>query len=256
MLGLAANPSSAAAAVTCRGASAPGLPQAASAWRHLAHPTRLPPSLSPAEIGLTGAKLGCGEGGCGACTVMVSSAEPDGRLYHRSVNACLCPLYAVEGMHVVTVEGVGNTRDGMHPVQERLAKAHGSQCGFCTPGFVMSMVALLRAKAPEAPTEEEIEENLAGNLWWVAGWVAGACTCVSAASRGLPGLLPLLECWNARSLLPVAPCCPCLSCLSPSVRPSSLGGPPLLSALLCSPLVQPLHRLPANLGRLQGFCQG
>jgi xanthine dehydrogenase/oxidase len=104
---------------------------------------------------------------------MVSSAEPDGSLYHRSVNACLCPLYAVEGMHVVTVEGVGNTRDGMHPVQERLAKAHGSQCGFCTPGFVMSMVALLRAKAPEAPTEEEIEENLAGNLWCVAGWVGG-----------------------------------------------------------------------------------
>ena len=60
---------------------------------------------------------------------------------------------------------MGNPRDGLHPVQERLAKAHGSQCGFCTPGFVMSMVALLRGKAPEAPTEEDIEEALAGNLW-------------------------------------------------------------------------------------------
>lgn len=96
--------------------------------------------------------------------MLVSSFE-GGHLHHRSVNACLCPLYAIEGMHVVTVEGIGNTRDSMHPVQERLATAHGSQCGFCTPGFVMSMVALLRAKAPEAPTEEEIEENLAGNLW-------------------------------------------------------------------------------------------
>jgi xanthine dehydrogenase iron-sulfur cluster and FAD-binding subunit A len=61
--------------------------------------------------------------------------------------------------------GIGNKRDGLHPVQERLAKAHGSQCGFCTPGFIMSMYALLRSK-PDAPTEEEIEENLAGNLWY------------------------------------------------------------------------------------------
>lgn len=60
--------------------------------------------------------------------------------------------------------GIGNPRDGLHPVQERLAKAHGSQCGFCTPGFVMSMYSLLRSK-PEPPTEHEIEEALAGNLW-------------------------------------------------------------------------------------------
>lgn len=123
------------------------------------------PCTPKAELGFTGTKLGCGEGGCGACTVLLSSAEADGALHHRAVNACLCPLYAAEGCHVITVEGVGNPRDGLHPVQERLAKAHGSQCGFCTPGFVMSMVALLRSKAPEAPTEEEIEEALAGNLW-------------------------------------------------------------------------------------------
>lgn len=60
--------------------------------------------------------------------------------------------------------GIGNVRDGLHPVQERLALAHGSQCGFCTPGFVMSMYSLLRSK-PEAPTETDIEETLAGNLW-------------------------------------------------------------------------------------------
>ena len=62
--------------------------------------------------------------------------------------------------------GLGNPRNGLHPVQARLAKAHGSQCGFCTPGFVMSMYSLLRSK-PEAPTESEIEDNLAGNLWFV-----------------------------------------------------------------------------------------
>ena len=62
--------------------------------------------------------------------------------------------------------GIGNPRDGLHPVQERLAKAHGSQCGFCTPGFVMSMYSLLRARS-EAPTAEDIEDALAGNLWCV-----------------------------------------------------------------------------------------
>lgn len=61
--------------------------------------------MAAADVGLTGTKLGCGEGGCGACTVMVSSVGDDGQLLHRSVNACLCPLYAIEGMHVVTVEG-------------------------------------------------------------------------------------------------------------------------------------------------------
>eukprot|EP00884_Botryococcus_braunii_P020051 jgi/Botrbrau1/672/Bobra.0161s0055.1 len=121
------------------------------------------------ELGLTGTKVGCGEGGCGACTVMVSTVAEEGGLLHRSVNACLCPLYAVEGAHVVTVEGIGNKREGMHPVQERLSRAHGSQCGFCTPGFVMSMYALLRSKT-EPPSEEEIEENLAGNLCRCTGY--------------------------------------------------------------------------------------
>lgn len=71
-----------------------------------------------AEQGLTGTKLGCGEGGCGACTVMLSKKQgADAAVEHMSVNACLCPLYAAIGCHVVTVEGIGNPRDGLHPVQ-------------------------------------------------------------------------------------------------------------------------------------------
>ena len=101
---------------------------------------------------------------------MVSSLEPDGSLLHRSINACLCPIYAVEGQHVITVEGLGTVRGGLHPVQERLAKAHGSQCGFCTPGFVMSMYSLLRSKNGAPISEEEIEENLAGNLCRCTGY--------------------------------------------------------------------------------------
>ncbi|KAG1664510.1 hypothetical protein FOA52_007774 [Chlamydomonas sp. UWO 241] len=120
------------------------------------------------ERGLTGTKLGCGEGGCGACTVMLSHWE-GGKVHHRSVNACLCPLYAIDGMHVVTVEGIGNVREGLHPVQTALARGHGSQCGFCTPGFVMSMYALLRSST-EAPTEEEVEDALGGNLCRCTGY--------------------------------------------------------------------------------------
>ncbi|KAL8465182.1 hypothetical protein ACS0TY_034614 [Phlomoides rotata] len=122
------------------------------------------------DMGLTGTKLGCGEGGCGACTVMISYFDQNSKkCVHHAVNACLAPLYSVEGMHVITVEGIGNRKHGLHPIQESLANAHGSQCGFCTPGFVMSMYALLRSlKKP--PTKEDIEENLAGNLCRCTGY--------------------------------------------------------------------------------------
>ena len=118
--------------------------------------------------GLTGTKLGCGEGGCGACTVMISRRGPGGKVEHRAVNACLFPLYLAEGAHVVTVEGIGNPRDGLHPVQSALSQAHGSQCGFCTPGFVMSMHSL-RAENP-TPTAEQVEEILDGNLCRCTGY--------------------------------------------------------------------------------------
>ncbi|XP_071734841.1 xanthine dehydrogenase 1-like isoform X3 [Rutidosis leptorrhynchoides] len=122
------------------------------------------------DVGLTGTKLGCGEGGCGACTVMVSYFDHNSKkCVHQAINACLAPLYSVEGMHVLTAEGLGNRKFGLHPVQESLASRHGSQCGFCTPGFVMSMYALLRStKTP--PTEEQIEESLAGNLCRCTGY--------------------------------------------------------------------------------------
>ncbi|XAR60386.1 Xanthine dehydrogenase, partial [Bertholletia excelsa] len=120
--------------------------------------------------GLTGTKLGCGEGGCGACTVMVSCFDKNlKKCLHYAINACLAPLYSVEGMHVITVEGIGNHRHGLHPVQELLARSHGSQCGFCTPGFIMSMYALLRS-SQTPPCEEQIEESLAGNLCRCTGY--------------------------------------------------------------------------------------
>uniref|UniRef100_A0A0M3K673 Xanthine dehydrogenase (inferred by orthology to a D. melanogaster protein) n=1 Tax=Anisakis simplex TaxID=6269 RepID=A0A0M3K673_ANISI len=117
---------------------------------------------------LTGTKIGCNEGGCGACTVMISDVDPlDGKIRHYSANACLTPVCAVFGKAVTTVEGIGNT-SLLHPVQERLAKAHGSQCGFCTPGFIMAMYTLLRNNSH--PTIAEIDEAIQGNLCRCTGY--------------------------------------------------------------------------------------
>ncbi|XP_022116167.2 xanthine dehydrogenase [Pieris rapae] len=121
------------------------------------------------KLHLTGTKYGCGEGGCGACTVMISQYIRDlDRIKHFSVNACLMPLCAVHGMAVTTVEGIGSTEDKLHPVQERIAKAHGSQCGFCTPGIVMSMYALLRTK--NIIDYNDIDAALQGNLCRCTGY--------------------------------------------------------------------------------------
>ncbi|EHY58092.1 hypothetical protein HRR83_005050 [Exophiala dermatitidis] len=120
-------------------------------------------------IGLTGTKLGCAEGGCGACTVVVSQLNPTtGKIYHASVNACLAPLVSVDGKHVITVEGIGSSKSP-HAAQQRIAMASGSQCGFCTPGIVMSLYALLRNHGPE-PSEKEVEEAFDGNLCRCTGY--------------------------------------------------------------------------------------
>lgn len=121
------------------------------------------------KLRLCGTKLGCGEGGCGACTVMISRLDRrSNRIQHLAVNACLTPVCAMHGYAVTTVEGIGSTRTRLHPVQERLAKAHGSQCGFCTPGIVMSMYALLRNAAQ--PSMRDLEIAFQGNLCRCTGY--------------------------------------------------------------------------------------
>ncbi|KAF2636577.1 hypothetical protein P280DRAFT_552758 [Massarina eburnea CBS 473.64] len=132
-----------------------------------------------AQPNLKGTKLGCGEGGCGACTVVLQvpdSRDGKKRIKHLAVNACLFPLVGIDGKHVVTVEGIGNV-DRPHPLQERIAKMHGSQCGFCTPGIVMSLYAMVRnAYDPEtkrfslSERDIEMEGHLDGNLCRCTGY--------------------------------------------------------------------------------------
>ncbi|CAH0714490.1 unnamed protein product, partial [Brenthis ino] len=123
------------------------------------------------KLRLTGTKLGCAEGGCGACTVMISKySRKEKKIVHLAVNACLAPVCAMHGLAVTTIEGIGSTKTKLHPVQERLAKAHGSQCGFCTPGIVMSMYSLLRSCKKIKYSDMEVAFQ--GNLCRCTGYRA------------------------------------------------------------------------------------
>ncbi|XP_051167236.1 xanthine dehydrogenase [Leptopilina boulardi] len=123
------------------------------------------------KLGLCGTKLGCAEGGCGACTVMISKFNRvTEKPIHYAANACLTPVCAVHGLSITTVEGIGSIKTKLHPVQERIAKAHGSQCGFCTPGIVMSMYTLLRSMPK--PQIKDLEIAFQGNLCRCTGYRA------------------------------------------------------------------------------------
>jgi aerobic carbon-monoxide dehydrogenase small subunit len=122
------------------------------------------------ELGLTGTKEGCGEGECGACSVLL-----DGEL----VNSCLVPVAQVAGAEVATIEGVA--RDGeLHPMQRAFVEHGGAQCGICTPGMVMAALALL-ARNPR-PSEAEIRTGLAGNLCRCTGYMKIFDAVAAAAS--------------------------------------------------------------------------
>ncbi|XP_057601489.1 aldehyde oxidase 1 isoform X2 [Hippopotamus amphibius kiboko] len=128
------------------------------------------------KLRLTGTKYGCGGGGCGACTVMISRYNPiTKKIRHYPANACMIPICSLYGAAVTTVEGIGNTKIRLHPVQERIAKCHGTQCGFCTPGMVMSIYTLLR-NHPE-PTLSQLTDALGGNLCRCTGYrpIIDAC---------------------------------------------------------------------------------
>ena len=113
------------------------------------------------DLGLTGTHVGCEHGVCGCCTVLLDGAP---------VRSCLLLAVQAEGHDVTTIEGLAPDGGPLHPVQQAFHECHGLQCGFCTPGFVMAVVGLL-AQHPD-PTDEEIDEGIAGNLCRCTGYAA------------------------------------------------------------------------------------
>ena len=129
---------------------------------------------------LTGTKEGCAEGDCGACTVLIGRLL-EGSLRYESVNACIRFLGSLHGTHIVTVEHLAGKDGTLHPVQQAMVDYHGSQCGFCTPGFVMSLYGLWLSSSK--PSRADIEKALQGNLCRCTGYepIVKAAESVTAA---------------------------------------------------------------------------
>lgn len=112
------------------------------------------------EFELTGTREGCGQGECGACTVIVD---------RKAVTSCIYPVMEVEGKEVLTIEGLLGKNNDLHPLQQSFLDNAGVQCGFCTPGMIMSAKALLEENPH--PTEDEIRHGIAGNICRCTGYV-------------------------------------------------------------------------------------
>jgi carbon-monoxide dehydrogenase small subunit len=123
------------------------------------------------ELGFTGTKESCREGECGVCTVLLDN---------KTINSCLLPAVAARGKEITTVEAIAD-RHHLHPIQKAFVDCHGVQCGFCTPGFIMSTKALLEEN--NDPTEEEIRNYLAGNLCRCTGYNGIVDAVLQAASE-------------------------------------------------------------------------
>jgi carbon-monoxide dehydrogenase small subunit len=129
------------------------------------------------DLGLTGAKEGCGVGACGTCTVLLDGVP---------VRSCLTLACEAEGREILTIEGLADTWPGrgegeLHPVQEAFVERHGIQCGFCTPGMILSAVALL-GENPR-PSEQEVRQALSGQVCRCTGYAKIVDSVLAAAER-------------------------------------------------------------------------
>jgi len=137
------------------------------------------------ELQLTGTKVVCAEGDCGACTVLLG--RPDGQgLRYEPVDACIQFLYQLDGKHIITIEGLQTPEGALHPVQQAMIECHGSQCGYCTPGFVMALAGLFEQQ--RQPDREALRLALTGNLCRCTGYVPILSAGLAVDSGALPAL--------------------------------------------------------------------
>ncbi len=134
------------------------------------------------DLHRTGTKEGCAEGDCGACVVMVGELNPEGTAIHYvAVNSCILLLPSLDGKSVKTVESLKDANGVLHPVQQAMVDCHGSQCGFCTPGIVMSLVNLVQTNT--SPSRQQINDALSGNLCRCTGYKPIVDAAVQACSH-------------------------------------------------------------------------
>lgn len=139
---------------------------------------------------LTGTKVVCAEGDCGACTVLVGEPVDDG-LRYVTVDACIQFLYQLDGKHIVTVEGLNPTGQcDLHPIQKAMVDCHGSQCGYCTPGFVMALAGRAELGA-ERKCSPDVRISLTGNLCRCTGYVSILNAAAAIDSANIPTLADL-----------------------------------------------------------------
>jgi xanthine dehydrogenase small subunit len=133
-------------------------------------PTRTLLEVLREDLQLTGTKEGCGEGDCGACTVVLGEVV-NGQLEYKAINSCIRLAHSVDGMAVWTAEDISAPTGELHPAQESMVRCHGSQCGFCTPGFVMSLFGMYQNRQSGAAiTREQAQVDLSGNLCRCTGY--------------------------------------------------------------------------------------
>jgi xanthine dehydrogenase small subunit len=153
-----------------------------------------------------GAKEGCAEGDCGACTVVLGEAGAGDRIQYKAVDSCLVFLPMLHGKQLITVENLRDESGGLHPVQEAMVNTNGSQCGYCTPGFIMALFSLY--KNSDHPAREAIDDALTGNLCRCTGYrsivEAASEACLHAGvdhfTMDEPRILRLLRSISAESV--------------------------------------------------------